>query len=813
MNIRLLFLIPLVLCLSARAQSQDSEANRTQDYNGLYYQANEAFELGEFELVDSLLRGIVPSMKGEQRINAYRLLALSNLNMDRPEEAANYVGEILSIDPYYTAYGESPRFIDLIAQMKKGQATIWAASKLSETPEEVPVPVTLITEEMIRASGARTLSDLLLLYVPGISAIGSIENNLAMRGVYGMSQETMLVMVDGHRMNSSSTNAEALDYRHDLEKIKQIEVLRGPASSLYGNVALTAVVNIITKQGGELGGATLTAKAGTHQTFGGSLLYGQGNLQSDMLAWASVYSSVGQARWEDNSNTIYSLLSPLRTKRYIDGYNNKPAFDFGAKLRWGDFKIEAIGSHAKLVPYHNLVSFFNAYSYDNYSKQNGEKPGTSRTNIRIDLDYNHAFSGKFALSFNAFATMERIQLYNVMGDSINETLSASLLQEIGLGSHVEPHSRGLWQAANWEDYGFGGSASGTYSYSIPRYGMYGSIVGGVQYENFVMTNASLKLGSNYSEVFFYNNQIFYTKSEHTLSAFAQLKHNFTRRLIFNGGLRYDYKIRQDSRRLSTLSPRISLIWLANSVVSLKAGYSHSFVDAPYFYRASELPFFSSGSDLEPEKMDAIQIGASFKWEPIKLRYEVNLFCNSVVDLVYYNSENVAFNSTSFSNTGKINMLGIENVLQYTSDNTLANLNLTYQYPTRVENFSSDAHNVSNVPKFIANLTAAQRCINSKRAGQLWVRANMHMQSAMECLNNDLFIWVMASMSDISVIPTITQQAFAIFGAGVEWRLPFGLTASVDTYNLLNTDYRIGGQLQDGVPGAGFSLLGKLSYKF
>ena len=793
---------------TSSAQGGHTEA---QDLVSRYNQANEAYEFGEFQLVDSLLRIVAPSLKGDLQINAYRLLALSNLSMDRPAEAEAFVSRLLSIDPFYTAYGDTPRFVDLIARLKHREATIWSASRLAETPEEVPVPVTLITEAMIRASGARTLSDLLLLYVPGITAIGSIENNLAMRGVYGINQETLLVLVDGHRTNSSSTNAEALDYRHDLKKIRQIEVLRGPASSLYGNFALTAVVNIITKDGSQQDGTTLTAKAGTHETYGGGLLFGKGNLQTDILAWASVYSSRGQIRWEKVSPLYEEIVNVSSTKRYIGGYNSKPAYDIGAKIRWGDFKIQAMGQHSKHVPYHNLFNLFNTFSYDAYDQQNGEKPGVSNTSVRINLDYEKTLTSNFSISLGAFAAHERIQLYNVLGDTILEEVSEGLLKEYNLQFHTQPHTRGVWEAANWEDYSFGGSANAVYNYSLPHTSMHGSIVGGLQYEGFSMTNASFKLGSNFSDTYYFNNRIFYTKSEHTLSAYAQLKHNFTRRFIFNGGLRYDFKI-QYNNHLSTLSPRVSLIWLVSPLLNIKAGYAHSFVDAPYFYRASEVPIFSRSYDLEPEQMDAIQLGANFNWESIHLRHELNIFYTSVKDLVYFDLKSLIENNTSLSNAGKIDMLGFENTLQYTTDHTLANLNFTYQYPTRVENFASTGHNVSNVPRFIANLTASQRCFNSRRAGQLWLRANVHMQSEVKWLDNDLLNTIMELIVTDNV-PTNTQPAVAILGAGVEWRFPFGLTASADAYNLLNTDYTVGGQFQNGIPGAGFSLLGRLSFKF
>ncbi|MGX8683635.1 MAG: TonB-dependent receptor plug domain-containing protein, partial [Bacteroidales bacterium] len=82
----------------------------------------------------------------------------SNLNMDKPEVAEDYVGKLLAADPYYKAYNDAPRFADMVERLKGGKtSTISTASQQAETVEEAPVPVTLITEEMIKMIGARTL--------------------------------------------------------------------------------------------------------------------------------------------------------------------------------------------------------------------------------------------------------------------------------------------------------------------------------------------------------------------------------------------------------------------------------------------------------------------------------------------------------------------------------------------------------------------------------------------------------------------------------------------------------------------------------
>lgn len=800
MNIRFTLLLSalIMLSLSMKAQSQ-------------YDKAESAFNAGHFTQVDSLLTpSAIKSMSQEDQIRSYRLLALSSLQLDHKEQAEQYVAHLLTIDPYYTAYNETPRFSDIVEQLKKGKATITTASRMAETVEEVPVPVTLITEDMIQASGARNLSDVLMCYVPGLSLIGSIDENVAMRGVYSMGQENMLVMIDGHRMNSQSTNGAPFDYRNDLAKIHQIEVLRGPASSLYGNAALTAVVNIITKSGSDIDGVQLSATLGNFNTFGGNFLIGHGNLRTEYTAWASVYNSQGERVTVNN------------TTHYIDGYNGRPTFDMGLKVRWGDVRVEVIGQHSKKVPYANLFSIGNQFSYDKYATKNEDKPGFSSTLTKVDFDYNHSWNN-FTLSATAYASSEEVQIYNVLGDTVDQQTVYLLAKSLNLPSL---RTRGLFEAVKWTDYSFGGTMSGSSSYEMSN-GMKGSFIGGVQYECLTVGDACINIGADYINTNNVSDTVFYHSSEHTLSAFFQLKHNFTPRFIFNGGLRYDHKLRQDERRINTFSPRVSLIYLANSVLSLKGGYSYAFVDAPLFYRASKIALFSGGTKLNSESMDAIQLGANIDLEPQHLQFEANLFYNNVRDLIFYNlaatttttpltatsespqnNTSVSQRAATFRNSGVIKMGGIEAVAQYKDAKTFANLNLTYQYPFKIENFSSFKHKVANVPKFLLNLTAARTLIDKPSIGNVSIRGNMHLQSSIECVVNDAL-----KMMTTKTVTYYHQPAYVTVSLGAEWKTPYRFTIALDTHNLFNASYRVGGQLADGIPGQSRSFIGRIIYNF
>lgn len=764
-----------------------------QDNNQILQQANQAFEMGHFSQADTILLSNLKQMKGEYIVKAYHLLALSSIYQDKNTEAETYINKLLDVDPYYTAYDDPPRFAEMLEKQKKSIVTITTASQIAESSDEVPVPLTLITEKMIKASGAHNLSEILMLFVPGYSAISSIEGNLAMHGISGLTQETVLVLIDGHRLNSQITNAAAIDYRNSIDKIKQIEVLRGPASSLYGNVALTAVVNIITKSGSDLEGGEISGMAGKNNTYGGTLILGNGNIKTDYMAWASVYTSKGEPYTQNG------------LPHYIDGYNGQPAYDLGMKVRWGDISVEAFGQHGKMVPYYNLITLGNGYSYDKYGTMNGEKPGSSRTNISANTNYSHEWE-KFSISASLTANMERTQIYNVLDDSVHYILAKLLSSKLGLQNI---RTSGLWQNVSWQDYSFGASVNGAYQYKISDQ-MFGSILCGLQYDMYSMVDGTLQVGADFMNINNTLRDIMQTGSEHVLSAFIQSKHNFTKRLIFNGGLRYDYKIRIDKSKISTLSPRITLIWKANSVLSLKGGYSHSFVDAPFFYRGSNISIFTGGSDLKPENMDAFQLTANCNWQKLHLSYEANLFYNMLDNMVSYNPVGalVGKGASTFVNSGQINIGGIENVLQFANETTLANLNFTYQRPFSASDLVTSGKQIYNVPNFLMNLTVSQRVLN-RGCGQINVHANMHLQSSMECLDNDLLTKFLYP----DEINTTNQPAYAVFGAGLEWYTPIGINVSFDTYNLSNEKYIIGGNLQYGIPAKGFSFLGKLTYSF
>ena len=120
-----------------------------------------------------------------------------------------------------------------------------------ETPVgEVPASLTVITREQIEASSGMRVDDILRKYA-GIdvrrpSGFLSHSATVSMRGMGSMPGRT-LVLLDGIPLNKADTGTVNWDLLR-AEDIERIEIVRGPASALYGSNAMGGVINIITQK-------------------------------------------------------------------------------------------------------------------------------------------------------------------------------------------------------------------------------------------------------------------------------------------------------------------------------------------------------------------------------------------------------------------------------------------------------------------------------------------------------------------------------------------------------------------------------------
>jgi vitamin B12 transporter len=147
-------------------------------------------------------------------------------------------------------------------------ALVISATKTPAMQGSLTQAVTILTGEQLRAQGITRVSDALRT-VPGASvvqsgAIGSVTS-LFLRG--GESRYTK-VLIDGVPVNSPGG---FFDFSHlTTDNIERIEIVRGPASVVYGADAVSGVIQIFTRQG--RGPVSLNAdlRGGTYRTIDGS---------------------------------------------------------------------------------------------------------------------------------------------------------------------------------------------------------------------------------------------------------------------------------------------------------------------------------------------------------------------------------------------------------------------------------------------------------------------------------------------------------------------------------------------------------------
>ena len=135
-------------------------------------------------------------------------------------------------------------------QLSQYATKIITASRSEEQSGESPAVVTVLTYQEIRRLGATTMEEL-LNFVPGFQVTRDVEQGNAFRiGVRGRSKfnsEYVLVLLNGQRLNDIYTGGITLLNRYiTVDNIKQIEVIRGPGSALYGSGAFQGVINIVT---------------------------------------------------------------------------------------------------------------------------------------------------------------------------------------------------------------------------------------------------------------------------------------------------------------------------------------------------------------------------------------------------------------------------------------------------------------------------------------------------------------------------------------------------------------------------------------
>src|SRR3984957_16615164 len=246
--------------------------------------------------------------------------------------------------------------------MRLDAGRVFGASERLQPVTEAPASVSFITAEDIARYGYRTLADI-MRGVRGMYVTD--DRNFSYLGTRGFGNpgdynSRVLLLVNGHRVNDNVYGQAEIGAECGIDPamFERVEIIRGPASSLYGNSAFFAVINVITKSGSSLDGASFTAEDGTLGTHYVRASAGQ-RLASglDVAVSGTFEQSAGV-----NQLFFPAYDAPATNNGIAQGLDGQRLGQFYGQVRFKDIVFTGVyGTRQKDVPTASFGTLFNEH--------------------------------------------------------------------------------------------------------------------------------------------------------------------------------------------------------------------------------------------------------------------------------------------------------------------------------------------------------------------------------------------------------------------------------------------------------------------
>jgi outer membrane receptor for ferrienterochelin and colicins len=203
---------------------------------------------------------------------------------------------------------------------KELQEVVVTATRSERELGSLPVPVTVIQQNQIKNMGSLRLNEVLSEQT-GLAIVSDHGTGIQMQG---FSPEYTLILIDGEPLIGRTSGVLELN-RIAVGNIRQIEIMKGPSSSLYGSEALAGVINIITQRPNGING-TFTSRYGTNNTFdlGGSVNYQKNKF--GLYAFVNRYQTDG---YDLSPDLAGSTVSPFTNYTY----QTRLTYDFSSRTK------------------------------------------------------------------------------------------------------------------------------------------------------------------------------------------------------------------------------------------------------------------------------------------------------------------------------------------------------------------------------------------------------------------------------------------------------------------------------------------------
>ncbi|MBK5284908.1 MAG: TonB-dependent receptor plug domain-containing protein [Bacteroidia bacterium] len=298
---------------------------------------------------------------------------------------------------------------------------ISVASHKPLTQRESPGIVTLITEEEIKNSGATDLMDVLQM-VPGIEFGCDVQGvvGIGVRGNWAH-EGKVLMLWDGHPLNENLYSTVQLGNHYPVDRIKRIEIIRGPGAAIYGGYAEYAVINIISKSDKEFNGieALLSYGQMQHAFSHRNVTLSAGRSQGDFSCNISLFAGEGNRSdriYSDNSGTSFKMADNSKLNPMFGELN----------FAWKNFSLSTLVDNYFMTTrdgYDDATQIAYPNSFTSYSIQSKYKIELKNNfNVTPLLNFRHELPWNYSDSPNAG---DNYPSYNIATERATFNVTAS----------------------------------------------------------------------------------------------------------------------------------------------------------------------------------------------------------------------------------------------------------------------------------------------------------------------------------------------------------------------------------------------------
>lgn len=213
-----------------------------------------------------------------------------------------------------------------------------SASRFAQSTEDAPATVSVIGEEELRSHGYRNLSEALVT-LPGVYS--SYDRGYTLLGVRGFNRpgdygSRLLLLTDGARRNDPLYDQALFGNEAPIEIdwVKRLEFVTGPASAVYGSNALFGTVNTVMLGGADVDGYRVTVDAGSDDSKHVGLVAGK-KLEGDR-EWFVGFS----AYKSDGADLDFPAFNGA-DNGHANGLDGEEYQKLYAKYRWGKWRLTA----------------------------------------------------------------------------------------------------------------------------------------------------------------------------------------------------------------------------------------------------------------------------------------------------------------------------------------------------------------------------------------------------------------------------------------------------------------------------------------